>query len=67
VVWGGVALGRSLLRLDLIDEWNISLYPYLTGQGTLLFDDATPSHPLDLVASRTKSSGLLELRHRRRR
>ncbi len=67
VVWGGVSLWRSLMRLDLIDEWLISFYPYLTGQGTLLFDDATPSHRLDLVSSLAKPSGLIELHYRRHR
>lgn len=29
VVWGGVGLWRSLMRLDLIDEFRISLYPFI--------------------------------------
>jgi dihydrofolate reductase len=67
VVWGGVRLWRSLMRLDLIDEWRISFYPYLTGQGTLLFDGTTPSHRLDLVASVARPTGLIELHYRRHR
>src|SRR5580698_141302 len=38
VVWGGVRLWRSLMRLDLIDEFRLSLYPYITDEGTLLFE-----------------------------
>ena len=29
VVWGGVSLWRSLMRLDLIDEWHLGLHPTL--------------------------------------
>ena len=29
VVWGGVSLWRSLMRLDLIDELQVSLFPYV--------------------------------------
>jgi len=32
VVWGGVSLWRSLMRLDLIDELQASLFPYVAGQ-----------------------------------
>jgi dihydrofolate reductase len=34
VVWGGVSLWRSLMRLDLIDELQLSLFPYVAGEGT---------------------------------
>jgi dihydrofolate reductase len=39
VVWGGVSFWRSLMRLDLIDEFRLDLYPYVAGEGTRLFDD----------------------------
>ena len=29
VVWGGVSLWRSLMRLDLIDEFQVGLFPYV--------------------------------------
>ena len=38
VVWGGVSLWRSLMRLDLTDELQVSLFPYVAGEGTRLFD-----------------------------
>ena len=38
VVWGGVRFFRSLMRLDLIDELRLSLFPYVAGEGTRLFD-----------------------------
>ena len=42
VVWGGVSLWRSLMQLDLIDELQLSMFPYVAGEGTRLFD-ASPS------------------------
>src|SRR3954453_20422538 len=44
VVWGGVGLWRSLMRLDLIDEFQLSLFPYVAGEGTRLFDDVPESY-----------------------
>jgi hypothetical protein len=38
VVWGGVNFWRSLMRLDLIDEFCLDLYPHVAGEGTRLFD-----------------------------
>ena len=51
VVWGGVGLWRSLMRLDLIDEFPLDLHPYVAGEGTRLFDDVPKSYRLDLVSS----------------
>jgi dihydrofolate reductase len=67
VVWGGVSLWRSLMRLDLIDEFLVSMYPYITDKGTLLFGDVPPSYRLDLVSSADGGNGVLELRYRRDR
>ena len=67
VVWGGVSLWRSLMRLDLIDEFRLSLFPYVAGEGTRLFDDVPESYRLDLVSSTASGSGILELQYRRPR
>ena len=67
LVWGGVRLWRSLMQLDLMDEWHVSLYPYITGEGTRLFEDVPPSYGLDLVSHIASSTGVLELQYRRRR
>ena len=67
VVWGGVSLWRSLMRLDLIDELRVSLFPYVAGDGTRLFDGVPKSYELDLVSSTTSNSGIVELRYRRHR
>jgi dihydrofolate reductase len=67
VVLGGVRLWRSLMHLDLIDEWHLSMYPYLADEGTRLFDDVPKSYRLDLVSSTASSQGVLELQYRRHR
>ena len=67
VVWGGVSLWRSLMRLDLIDELRLSLFPYVAGEGTRLFDGVPKSYRLDLVSSTASRSGIVELQYRRHR
>ena len=67
VVWGGVSLWRSLMRLDLIDELQLSLFPYVAGEGTRLFDGVPKSYQLDLVSSTASSNGIVELEYRRHR
>ena len=66
VVHGGISLWRSLARLDLIDEYRVSLVPYLAGEGARLFEDVGKSRSLDLMSSTAFSNGL-ELEYRRRR
>ena len=67
VVWGGVSFWRSLMRLDLIDELQVSLFPYVAGEGTRLFDGVPGSYRLDLASSTASSNGIVELQYRRHR
>jgi dihydrofolate reductase len=67
VAWGGVALWRSLVQLDLIDELDLSVFPFVAGEGTRLFDGGPTSYRLKLVSSRASHNGILELRYRRHR
>jgi dihydrofolate reductase len=67
IVWGGVSFWRSLMRLDLIDEFCLSVYPYVADTGTRLFEDVPQSYRLDLISSTAKDSGILELEYRRHR
>ena len=67
VVWGGVSFWRSLMRLDLIDEFHLELFPYVAGEGTRLFDDDPKSYQLDLVSSTAWSNGSVGLHYRRHR
>ena len=67
IVWGGVRLWRSLMQLDLVDELRVSMFPYVAGEGTRLFDGDPKSYCLDLVSSTVSSSGIIYLRYRRHR
>ncbi len=67
IVWGGVTLWRSLIELDLIDEFRVHLYPYITGIGTRLFDGVPQSYRLELVDSTTFDHGRIRLKYRRPR
>ena len=67
VVWGGVSFWRSLMRLDLIDEFRLDLHPYVAGEGTRLFDDVPKPYRLDLVSSTEFSNGTVGLQYRRHR
>ena len=55
------------MRLDLIDEFLLSLFPYVAGEGTRLFDDVPKSYRLDLVSNTASSNGIVELEYRRHR
>jgi dihydrofolate reductase len=67
VVWGGVTFWRSLMELDLIDELQVSMFPYVAGEGTRLFDGVPKSYALELVSSAASTSGIVELQYRRPR
>jgi dihydrofolate reductase len=67
VVWGGVSFWRSLMRLDLIDEFHLDLFPYVASEGTRLFEDVPKSYQLDLVSSTAWSNGTVGLHYRRHR
>ena len=42
----------------------MSLFPYLAGQGTRLFDPPGPSPRLDLISATTFANGITELAFR---
>src|SRR5262249_28225524 len=65
VVWGGVSFWRSLMQLDLIDEFRVDLHPYVAGEGPRLFGDVPKSYRLDLVSSTTFSNGIIGLQFHR--
>jgi dihydrofolate reductase len=67
MVSGGVSFWRSLVRLDLIDEFRVTLFPYLAGEGTRLFDHVGKSRQLDRVSSTAWSNGTIELEYQRHR
>jgi dihydrofolate reductase len=58
---GSPGLVRSLLRSGLLDELGLMLHPIVAGLGMRLFDEMTRQVRLELVASRTFSTGVVFL------
>jgi dihydrofolate reductase len=63
--YGGISFLRSLVRHDLVDEYRLTVYPYLVGGGSTLFD-VSESRALDLAGSVAFGNGVLGLTYRRR-
>jgi dihydrofolate reductase len=64
VAHGGLGFWRSLIRLGLIDEYRVSLFPYLAGQGTRLFDSPGPAPMLERLSATACANGITELAFR---
>jgi dihydrofolate reductase len=61
---GSGALVRSLMRYGLLDELKLMVHPILVGGGKRLFDEEAETKPLELVDSKTFSTGVLYLTYR---
>jgi dihydrofolate reductase len=59
VVTGSITLVHELIRLGLVDEYRLFVYPVVLGRGARLFEDATSVAKLKLVDSRTFRSGVV--------
>jgi dihydrofolate reductase len=62
---GGAGLAASLINLDLIDEYRMLLRPHIVGSGTPYFPSLHKQVALELIETRTFSSGVVYLRYRR--
>jgi dihydrofolate reductase len=61
---GSTTLVRSLLRDGLLDELRLLVHPIVVGRGERLFADGEPQRPLELVDSKTFSTGVVSLTYR---
>jgi len=61
---GGTGLLQSLIRNDLVDEYRVSLVPYLAGQGTRIFDDLAQPTKLEFVSVTPVGGGINKLIYR---
>jgi len=64
VISGSGGLVRSLLHLGLLDELKLMVHPILLGGGKRLFEEGEKQTKLELVDSRTFSTGVLYLTYR---
>ena len=61
---GGATLSAEAAALDLIDEYRVRVYPVLVGGGISYFPQRKSKLDLELVETRTFSSGVAYLRYR---
>jgi dihydrofolate reductase len=61
---GGATLAAEAAELGLIDEYQARVYPVLVGGGIPFFPQRERRVDLELVETRTFSSGVVYLRHR---
>jgi dihydrofolate reductase len=61
---GGATLAAHAAALDLIDEYRARVYPKLVGGGTPYFPRQQAQVELELLETRTFTSGVVYLRHR---
>jgi dihydrofolate reductase len=61
---GSGALVRSLLDYGLLDELKLMVHPIVVGSGKKLFEDGEHQTPLELVESRTFTTGVVYLTYR---
>jgi dihydrofolate reductase len=59
IVIGSGRLAQTLMRHDLVDEYQLQINPIVLGTGKRLFGDDEEKIPLKLVGSRTSSTGVL--------
>jgi dihydrofolate reductase len=64
---GGATLAAEAAAMDLIDEYQVMVYPVLVGGGIPFFPHRERRVDLELVDTRTFSSGVVYLRYRVRR
>ncbi len=57
-VMGSVSLARTLIGHDLVDEYRLMIEPITLGGGKRLFPDDGRARTLELVSSKTSSTGV---------
>jgi dihydrofolate reductase len=64
---GGAEVINELMKLDLIDEFTISVIPVLLGNGTRLFKDGRPEQALEFISAKSFETGLTQLYYKRKK
>ena len=60
-LFGGANLTSSLLNIGLVDEMSLAVHPIILGSGKPLFSEIKKRIPLNLIDTKTYSSGLVNL------
>jgi dihydrofolate reductase len=61
VIYGSASIVQTLTNLDLIDRYQVLVFPIVLGSGKSLFLDISHKVKLSLVNARTYPSGVMEL------
>ena len=61
---GGAQLVKSLLEANLIDEIILSVVPVTLGDGIRLFPEGVASKNLELIGTKSYSTGMVQLHYR---
>lgn len=61
---GSASLAQSLMKADLIDEYQLMVHPIALGHGKRLFEEGFHKTPLSLVDCRSFRSGVLKVTYR---
>jgi dihydrofolate reductase len=62
-LFGGAGLTTSLMNLGLVDELSLAVYPILLGGGKPLFSNLKQRTQLNLIESKTFSTGIISSRY----
>jgi dihydrofolate reductase len=65
VVFGGVQIAQTFVRLDLIDEYLPVVHPVMIGRGRPLFENVNQRLNLQLVDVKQNKAGAVRMHHRR--
>ena len=63
IVYGGAGFVSSLIREDLIDEYNLFINPVAIGEGMTIFNGLDENFNLSLVKSKTFNNGKVAFRY----
>lgn len=64
-VFGSANLSKTLMNEGLFDEYRLGIAPVIYSRGRLLFSDGLESQELNLLESRSLSTGCVILRYQR--
>ncbi|MYL60719.1 dihydrofolate reductase [Virgibacillus halodenitrificans] len=63
-LYGGASLITTFINLGLVDEYRLSVHPVVLGEGRPLFIDLKQRMNLNLINTKTYSSGVVQLIYR---
>lgn len=64
VVYGSLAVIRSLVERGLVDEFQLLVHPVFLRNGKALFEDGQPPQRLELVSAEPFTSGVVLMKYR---